>query len=120
MKVLENTFIIGCLSPFYKNPRTELVKTPKVYFMDCGLRNYLLSDFKGFSKRGDKGQLVEPELVLASGDLIAIDIEAMKVLLTYEAKNKLIADPWQSPQIATASKHGLGTGESGYIVVQVD
>ena len=47
------------MSPFYRNPRTELVKTPKVYFIDCGLRNYLLSDFKGFNKRGDRGQLVE-------------------------------------------------------------
>jgi len=66
----------------------------------------------------DKGQLAEPGLVFASGDLIAIDVEAMKVLLSYEAKNKLVADPWQSPQIATALKHGLGVGKGGYIVVE--
>jgi len=66
----------------------------------------------------DKGQLAEPGLVLASGDLIAIDAEAMKIILTYEAKNKLTADPWQSPEIATAVKHGLGVGKNGYIVVE--
>ena len=65
-----------------------------------------------------KGQLAEPGLVLTSGDLVAIDVEARKVLLTYEAKNRLLADPWRSPQIATALRHGLGVREDGYIVVE--
>jgi uncharacterized protein (DUF362 family) len=64
-----------------------------------------------------KGQLVEPGLVLASGDLIAIDVEAMKVLLSYRASNKIPANPWELPQIATALKHGVGVGEGKYIVV---
>ena len=73
---------------------------------------------KAFVSGGpDKGVLVEPGLILASGDLVAIDIEAMKVLLTYEAKNKLIADPWQSAQIATALKHGLGPEDGKYLIV---
>lgn len=66
----------------------------------------------------DKGELVEPGIVLTSGDPIAIDVEAMKLLLTYKAKNKLIADPWQSPQITTALKHGLGTQMGGYTVIE--
>jgi len=74
---------------------------------------------KAFVSGGpDKGQLVQPELVLASGDLVAIDIEAMKVLLTYEGKNRLVAEPWQSPQVVAASKHGLGVRTSGYTVVE--
>ena len=74
---------------------------------------------KAFVSGGpDKGQLAEPGLLLASGDLIAIDVEAMRVLLSYEAENKLVADPWLSLQIATALKHGLGVGEGGYIVVE--
>jgi len=73
---------------------------------------------KAFVSGGpDKGVLVEPGLILVSGDLVAIDIEAMKVLLTYEAKNKLIADPWQSAQIATALKHGLGPEDGKYLIV---
>ncbi|MBA7473324.1 hypothetical protein ES707_08661 [subsurface metagenome] len=66
----------------------------------------------------DKGQLAEPGLVLVSGDLVAIDVEAMKILLSYKAKNKLMANPWQSPQIVTALKHGLGVGPEHYIVVE--
>jgi uncharacterized protein (DUF362 family) len=64
-----------------------------------------------------RGQLVEPGLVLASGDLVAIDVEAMKVLSNYGASNKLPANPWELPQIATALKHGVGVGEGKYIVV---
>jgi uncharacterized protein (DUF362 family) len=64
-----------------------------------------------------KGQLVEPGLVPASGDLVAIDVEAMKVLLDYPASNKIPANPWGLPQITTALKHGLGAKEGEYIVV---
>lgn len=59
LEILENTFIIDLLRPFCRNPRTELVKTPKLYFLDNGFRNYLLSDFKEIEKRNDVGQLVE-------------------------------------------------------------
>lgn len=73
---------------------------------------------KAFVSGGpNKGQLVEPGLVLASGDLIAIDVEAMKVLLDYRASNKIPANPWDLPQIAMALKHRLGSGEGEYLVV---
>jgi len=86
----------------------------------CWQPNLIIMDGrKAFVSGGpDKGQLVEPGLVLASGDLVAIDVEAMKVLLTYQAKNKLTEDPWQSPQIVTSLKHGLGGGKGSYIVVE--
>jgi len=73
---------------------------------------------KAFVSGGpNKGRLVESGLVLASGDLVAIDVEAIKVLLDYRASNKLPANPWELPQVATALKHGLGAGEGKYIVV---
>jgi len=59
LEILKNTFIVDLLKPFYKNPRTELVKTPKVYFLDNGFRNYLLLDFRKPEKRDDLGKLVE-------------------------------------------------------------
>jgi uncharacterized protein (DUF362 family) len=78
----------------------------------------IMDSRKAFVSGGPaKGQLVEPGLVLASGDLTAIDVEAMKVLLDYRAPNKIPANPWELPQIATALKHGLGVGEGRYIVV---
>ena len=38
---LENTFVIKLVRPFAKNLRSELFKTPKIYFYDSGLANLL-------------------------------------------------------------------------------
>ena len=65
----------------------------------------------------NRGQVVEPKIILASGDLIAMDIEAVKVLLSYQANNRLLSDPWQLPQITTAIKHKLGASKNGYTLV---
>ncbi len=65
----------------------------------------------------NRGQVAEPKMILASGDLVAIDVEAVRVLLSYQARNRLLSDPWQLPQIAVAVKHGLGSGKDGYVLV---
>lgn len=64
-----------------------------------------------------QGQVVEPKVMLASGDLIAIDVEAIKILLSYKGRNKLPADPWQMPQIVTALKYKLGAGKGDYVLI---
>jgi predicted AAA+ superfamily ATPase len=50
--LLENTFVIKSIKPFSKNIRGELVKMPKIYFIDNGLRNCCEKKFeitgKGF------------------------------------------------------------------------
>jgi len=86
----------------------------------CWQPNLIIMDGrKAFVSGGPaKGQLVEPELVLASGDIVAIDVEAIKVLMAYKADNKLVADPWQLPQVVAALKHSLGAGQDRYIVVE--
>lgn len=58
-----------------------------------------------------KGELVEPGVIMASGDMVAIDVEALKILGSYEANNRLLPNPCDSPQIATALRHGLGAKE---------
>lgn len=42
---LEETFILKKVTPFYKNIRSEITKTPIYYFYDTGLRNYTLGLF---------------------------------------------------------------------------
>lgn len=64
-----------------------------------------------------RGKIVEPKVILASGDLVAIDIEAVKILLSYKARNKLLNNPWELPQIKTALKHKLGSGKDGYVLI---
>jgi uncharacterized protein (DUF362 family) len=57
------------------------------------------------------GELVEPGVIMASGDQIAIDVEALKILGSYKAKNRLLPNPYDSPQIVTALRHRLGSKE---------
>jgi len=67
---------------------------------------------KAFVSGGpDKRQLAEPGILLASGNMVAIDIEAMKMLLAYNARNKLTADPRQMVQVVTSLRHGLGADD---------
>jgi len=39
--ILENTYIIKLIPPYYKNIRSELTKMPKIYFEDLGILNIL-------------------------------------------------------------------------------
>ena len=39
--LLENTYVIRLVRPFFKNLRSELFKTPKIYFYDSGLAHLL-------------------------------------------------------------------------------
>ncbi len=74
---------------------------------------------KAFVSGGpERGELVEPGVIMASGDMVAIDVEALKILQSYEAKNRLGGDPYDLPQIATAMKHGLTAAEGAYKVVE--
>jgi hypothetical protein len=59
ISILEKTFILSSVRPFYRNIRSEVSKMPKVYFNDVGLRNSAISGFGDLSVRPDKGQLIE-------------------------------------------------------------
>lgn len=56
---LEETYIIAQLTPYFNNPRQEIIKNPKIYFLDNGLRNHFLGNFNIFDNRGDVGSLFE-------------------------------------------------------------
>lgn len=42
---LEQTFIVKKVTPFHRNVRSEITKAPVYYFLDSGLRNWLLGLF---------------------------------------------------------------------------
>jgi len=56
---LEKSFVIKIIRPFFSNPKKEIIKMPKVYFYDLGLRNLLIKNFTSFFIRQDKGVLFE-------------------------------------------------------------
>ncbi len=59
INILEKTFILNLARPFFSNRRTELVKNPKSYFVDLGVRNFLISDFRDLENRNDAGAVME-------------------------------------------------------------
>ena len=59
LSIMERSFHIKLIHPFYKNLRKEITKMPKVYFIDLGLRNFLLKNLNQFDLREDKGQILE-------------------------------------------------------------
>ncbi len=59
INVIEKTFIIERSLPFHTNKRTELVKSPKVFFVDPGFRNTVIKNFQPIENRSDKGSLYE-------------------------------------------------------------
>ena len=46
LDAMEKSYIIHRVSPFYTNKRKEMVKQQKVYFLDTGLRNAIVNDFR--------------------------------------------------------------------------
>ncbi len=69
--LMEETFIISQVKPYFTNKRQELVKMPKIYFRDTGLRNLLIGQFGNGSLelRPDKGALAENALLHALQNL---------------------------------------------------
>lgn len=57
--VLNKSFHISYVRPFWKSKTTELRKMPKIYFQDNGLRNAVINDFSPVVLRKDKGELAE-------------------------------------------------------------
>ncbi len=65
LSILEETYLLKLLRPYHRNLTTELKKNPKIYFLDCGLRNYLINNFSQLDYRQDKGELAESGVLSA-------------------------------------------------------
>lgn len=63
INLLEKCFIVFRLNSFSRNARNEIRKGKKVYFVDNGLRNAVLSNFAPLELRNDSGALWENMMV---------------------------------------------------------
>jgi len=59
LDILSKVFILYKLPAYSSNPRKEVSKSAKWYFIDNGIRNALINDFRPLSMRNDQGQLWE-------------------------------------------------------------
>ncbi len=57
--VMQKSFHIKLIRPFFNNVRKELSRMPKVFLYDNGLRNRIINNFEPIEIRPDKGDLFE-------------------------------------------------------------
>ncbi|OIO21118.1 hypothetical protein AUJ17_03690 [Candidatus Micrarchaeota archaeon CG1_02_47_40] len=86
MGVLGETFLIKTIRPFFTNKNKELVKMPKAYFLDNGVRNFFINNFNEVDIREDAGRLFESFVMQ---ELIKGGVEELKF---WEDKQKREVD----------------------------
>ena len=59
LNLLQETFIVEELRPFFSNKNKEISKTRKIFFKDTGVNNLLLKNFNPLNLRRDAGALYE-------------------------------------------------------------
>jgi predicted AAA+ superfamily ATPase len=81
--LLEKTFILKNLTTYSKNIRSAILKTPKVYFTDLGIRNSLLglNSISQIEKLNQFGLIFENTLVTKL--LTAISLSQKEIRLHY-------------------------------------
>lgn len=103
LNILIKTFVIAESRPFYTNKRLELVKAPKLFFLDNGFRNVAIKSLQRSDQRADTGVLNEnflaAELVRYSDGLrfwrtkskaeVDFIIEAQNQIIPIEVKSAL-------------------------------
>lgn len=78
----------------------------------------ILDGRKAFITNGpESGEVVSPNTMLAGTDRVAVDLEALKVLKSFPAVNKLTSEPNQLTTIKHAQE--IGIGNSDYQLINV-
>jgi len=62
--LLEKSYVIFRLPPYFTNKRKEISKSKKIYFYDTGIRNAILRNFNTLDLRNDVGALWENFLIV--------------------------------------------------------
>lgn len=89
LDILEYTFICKRIYPFHQNYKKEITKTPKLYFLDTGLRNYILGRFDELNVRNDTGSLFENFFLM---EMLANDHYGMNKINFWRTTNQTEID----------------------------
>jgi uncharacterized protein (DUF362 family) len=90
-----------------KAPEINLAWQPDLVLLD-GRRSTVNWD--------GRGEYVFPNVIMASGDMVALDVEAVKILQGYPGKNKIGGPAEELGQIKVAA--ALGLGSLDYTVIE--
>lgn len=96
---------VGFMKPFQRvrlhlrNIQEKIAELNKIINPDL----VIMDARKCFINKGPaKGDLREPNLILASTDRVAIDVEGIKIIQSYKGNSLKKIDPWKLPQIKKA------------------
>ncbi|MGL4630710.1 MAG: ATP-binding protein [Leadbetterella sp.] len=64
LDILQKAFVLKKVRAFSRNLRKEIVKSSRWYFIDNGVRNAVINDFKPLALRRDVGELWENYLIM--------------------------------------------------------
>lgn len=62
--LLEKSYVIFRLPPYFNNKRKEISKSKKIYFYDIGIRNAIIRNFNDLETRNDVGALWENAMIV--------------------------------------------------------
>ena len=116
LNLLEQTFVIIKVYPFSKNPRREIGKNYKIYFVDLGLRNALIGDFNPLELRQDVGYMWENFMIIERIKKFANQNISLKYNFwrTFSgAEVDLIENKLNAPTEAFEFKYGTGVLSKG-------
>jgi len=131
LSILEETFIIKTLRPWAKSRAKEIIKMPRLFFLDTGFLNYTLKTFQNLSLRANSGSLIESgvyvSLLRCLGDTDELRYWRTKVgeeidfLLRREDRIIPIEVKWSgSPKISNAFRKFIKENpvDKGYILTK--
>ena len=102
---------VGFMKPFQRvrlhlrNIQEKIAELNKIINPDL----IIMDARKIFINKGPaKGELCEPNLILASTDRVEIDVEGIKIIQSYKGNSLSSIDPWDLPQIKKAMEFGIG------------
>jgi len=76
IELLKETFLISVHLPWFTNKNKEIIKMPKIYFLDNGVRNYFINNFNSPQVRNDTSFLFEGHVI---SELIKGGIQAESI-----------------------------------------
>lgn len=88
VEILKETFVVTVHPPWFTNRNKELVKTPKVYFLDNGVRNFFINNFNSHDMRQDSSFLFEGYVI---SELIKAGVMADQIKF-WRTKNRQEVD----------------------------
>lgn len=93
VSILEATYIIHIVRPYYNNLSKRLVKTPKVFFVDTGLLCYLLGidNADRFSKAAERGHIFENMVIIEAIKRLSHQMQRSQVFF-YRTASKVEVD----------------------------